>query len=65
MKKKEDRETRYYIDLDLKTLKILCWDYDQRKKLAGQEMEKSFYHRVFITKGQYNKLRQKYTEVFD
>jgi len=41
MTKKQDKNTRYYIDLDLKNRKILNWDYAQRDKLA---------------KGQYNKL---------
>lgn len=55
MKKKEDKETRYYIDLDLRTRKILTWDYDQRDKLV-QKLENPSHQRVFITKGQYNKL---------
>jgi hypothetical protein len=59
MRKKEDRNTRYFIDLDLRTRKILKWDYDQRDKLAGQELAKPFLHRIFITKGQYNKLEKK------
>ncbi len=58
MKKKEDRNTRYYIDLDLKTRKILNWDYDQREKLS-QELTEPFHQRVFITKGQYNKLENR------
>jgi len=61
MKKKEDKETRYYIDLDLRTRKILNWDYDQRDKLV-QKLENPAHQRVFITKGQYNKLEQKNQE---
>ena len=30
MKKKEDKETRYFIDLDLKTQKVLRWDYESK-----------------------------------
>jgi hypothetical protein len=55
MKKKEDKETRYYIDLALRTRKILNWDYDQRNKLV-QNLENPDHQRIFITKGQYNKL---------
>ena len=55
MTKKEDKETRYYIDLDLKALKILDWDYDQRDRLA-QVLDNPSHQRVFVTKGQYNKL---------
>lgn len=56
MSKTEDKETRYFIDLDLKTKQILQWDYDQRQKLVGQELLKPWHVRIYITKGQYNKL---------
>ena len=56
--KKEDRETRYYIDLDLKTGTILGWDYDQRDRLS-QVLENPSHQRVFVTKGQYGKLVKK------
>lgn len=62
MNKKEDKETRYYIDLDLKTRTIINWGYDQRDKLAVQEFKKPL-HRIYITKGQYNKLEQKHLEI--
>ena len=65
MRKKEDRNTRYFIDLDLKTQKILKWDYDQRNKLAVQELIQPFDHRIFITKGQYNKLEKKHFEMLN
>ena len=38
MKKKEDKDTRYYIDLDLKARKILNWNYDQRHKLITEKL---------------------------
>lgn len=63
MKNKEDKNTRYFIDLDLATRKILAWDYDDRHKLVAQELNKSSHHRVFITKGQYNKLESKHLEL--
>ncbi len=63
MRKKEDGETRYYIDLDLKSGEILGWDYDQRERLVKQGLAKPFHHRVLITKGQYNKLEKKYSEL--
>jgi hypothetical protein len=65
LRKKEDKNTRYFIDLDLKERKILYWDYGQRKKLAGQELTKPFHHRIFITKGQYNKLQKKHLELLN
>ncbi len=62
MKKREDKDTRYYIDLDLRTRKILSWDYDQRDKLV-QILANPCHQRVFITKGQYNKLEQRIQEL--
>lgn len=61
MKKKEDRNTRYYIDLDLKTGKIIQLDCDQKEGLA-QDLPLP-QQRVFLTKGQYNKLLKKYSEL--
>jgi hypothetical protein len=63
MKKVENKNTRYFIDLDLKTQKILNWDYDQRDKLTAQEIENPFHHRIFITKGQYYKLEKRHLEL--
>lgn len=57
--KKQDKETRYYVDLDLRAQKIIKWDYDQRDRLVGQEPARPSLHRVFLTKGQYNKLVKK------
>jgi hypothetical protein len=63
MKKKEDANTRYYIDLDLKTRKVLGWGYDQRARLVKQESASPSRHRIFLTKGQYHKLEKKDLEV--
>ena len=57
--KNEDKETRYFIDIDLDSRKILNWDFDQREDLIVQEFSNPSYHRVFITKGQFNKLVKK------
>ena len=56
MSEREDKNTRYFIDLDLQTNKILGWSYAQKKGLQQRNFTNSFQHRVFITKGQYNKL---------
>lgn len=61
--KVEDKETRYFVDLDLESLTVLKWDYGQREILVSQKMEKQSHHRIFITKGQYNKLVRKKTEL--
>lgn len=65
MRKKEDQETRYFIDLDLKGQRIIGWDYDQRSKLVAQKPIDPSHHRVFITKGQYNKLEEKRSELLN
>ena len=61
VKKAEDKNTRYFIDLDLRTRKIVNWDYDQREELIQELTEP--YQRVFITKGQYHKLETKNLEI--
>lgn len=55
MFKNQDKETRYYIDLDLENDKVIKIDYDQRENIV-QELSDPSHQRVFITKGQYNKL---------
>lgn len=60
--KKQDKETRYYIDLDLKNNSIIQIDYDQRQNIV-QELPNLSHQRVFITKGQYNKLVKKEKEL--
>jgi hypothetical protein len=52
----EDKDTRYYIDLDLKTKSIIGWNYGQRQELIKQESADSSQVRIYITKGQYKKL---------
>lgn len=63
MRKQEDENTRYFIDLDLKTRKILGCGYGQRDRLIGQQLAEPFHQRVFISRGQYNKLEKKSVEV--
>jgi hypothetical protein len=63
MKNQKDKETRYYLDLDLRTKKVLCWDYDQREHIVMEDPANPTRHRVFLTKGQYNKLVKKNQDV--
>ncbi len=65
MRKREDKNTRYFIDLDLKRRSIVGWGYDQKDKLVVQELEQPFHQRVFLTKGQYNKLEKKNQEIIN
>jgi len=53
--KKEDKNTRYYIDIDLKNKKIINLGFGQRQEL-DQKLFNPEHRRIFITKGQYNKL---------
>ena len=53
--KKVDKDTRYYIDLELATKKVIGWDFDQRQKLVSEELPIGQV-RIYITKGQYSKL---------
>jgi hypothetical protein len=55
MAKAIDSDTRFYIDIDLKTKKVIGWDYGQRQELK-QELPDPNHCRIFVTKGQYNKL---------
>jgi len=50
-----DVNTRFYIDIDIKDMKIISWDYGQRQELA-RELADPDHRRIFITKGQYRKL---------
>jgi hypothetical protein len=58
MRKRQDKDTRYFIDLDLAKGKVLNWSFGQRDKLAVNLSEPT-HQRVFITKGQYNKLEKR------
>lgn len=62
MTRKKDKDTRYFVDLDLRKQTILGWDYGNRHKLQ-RVLANPFHQRIFITEGQYNKLDRKNTEV--
>lgn len=52
-----DSNTRFYIDIDIKTSKVIQWGYGQRQELE-QDLPDPNHRRIFITQGQYNKLIQ-------
>jgi hypothetical protein len=56
---KEDTNTRYYIDVDIKEQRIIEWGYGNRYDLIQERFDHLSHHRVFISKGQYNKLEDK------
>ncbi|HNW23663.1 MAG TPA: hypothetical protein PKH06_02780 [Candidatus Dojkabacteria bacterium] len=49
-----DREY-YYIDIDITNLKIVKWGVSNTATLTGDTNDKNI-HRIFLTRGQYNKL---------
>lgn len=58
----EEKDIRYYIDLDLKDNKIINYDLGDRRKIS-QKLINPYHQRVFITKGQYNKILDKIKEI--
>ncbi len=58
MSKVRDKDTRYFLDLDVKTGKIIQMGLGNRFKL-DQELYDPTHHRIFLTKGQFNKLEKK------
>ena len=56
--KKEDKDTRYYIDLDIEARKIIGWDYGQRYELIEEELPEGQV-RIYITRGQFKKLGER------
>ncbi|MCP4431433.1 MAG: hypothetical protein GY806_10675 [Gammaproteobacteria bacterium] len=55
MGKIQNRDTRYFIEIDLETLKIVDDGYDQKENLDGGRQNNPKIHRLFLTRGQYNK----------
>jgi hypothetical protein len=45
----------YYIDIDLISMQILDWGISKTASLTGETNDPNI-HRVYLTKGQYNKL---------
>jgi hypothetical protein len=48
--------TYYFIDVDLKSRQLIGWGTEKKDKVEVQLTRG--YHRVFLTKGQYNKLEK-------
>lgn len=56
MPKIQDKDTRYFIEIDLKTLKVVGNGHDHKQNLDQGRQTNPKLHRLFLTKGQYNKL---------
>lgn len=53
------RDSRYYyVDIDLATMAVVDWGETNTANHTG-ETDNPNVHRIFLTKGQFNKLKQK------
>jgi hypothetical protein len=59
MKKQEDKNTRYFIEVDLRNMKVANLDFGDKYFLANQESHDAKLHRIYLTKGQYHKFIEK------
>jgi hypothetical protein len=61
MNNKKDKNPTYcFIDVHLKSRQLIGWGTETKDKVEVQLT--SGYHRVFLTKGQYNKLEKRLRE---
>ena len=60
MSRIQDKDTRYFIEIDLKSLKVIKCSFDQKDNLDKGRQGDPAIHRLFITKGQYRKLVSRY-----
>ncbi len=56
MSDNKDKNTRYYIDINISDKQVIGWGYGDRFELDKEISDKNVV-RIFITKGQYNKLK--------
>ena len=56
MKKDQDKDLRYYIDIEIETLKVTDYGFDNKNNLEKGKQLDPKSHRIFLAKGQYNKL---------
>ena len=55
MENTENKDTRYFIEIELTTQKVVSHGFAQKQNLNKGKQNNSVLHRLFITKGQYNK----------
>ena len=54
--KRDNNATYYFIDIDLRSRQIIGWGAEQKDTVEVRLTDG--YHRVFLTKGQFNKLEK-------
>ncbi len=52
----QDKDTRYFIEIDLATLKVISCSFDQKENLDKGRQPNPAIHRLFITEGQFKKM---------
>lgn len=52
----EDKDTRYFIEIEIDTLEVIRVGFDDKINLEKGLQTDSDIHRVFVSKGQYQKL---------
>lgn len=55
MSRIQNDDTRYFIEISLDTLEIMRCGFDQKQNLDKGHQTNPGIHRLFLTKGQYNK----------
>lgn len=50
-----DKNTRYYVDIEVETKKVPDWDFGNRFELSKEYLPQNII-RISISKGQFNKL---------
>ena len=55
----ENKDTRYFIDIDLKTHKVVGKGYKQKQNLDKGQQTNPERHRLFLSKGQYNQFTKR------
>lgn len=63
MEKIENKNTRYFLDVNLSSGKIVSWDYDDKDILVKSKPSDPVIHRIFLTKGQFNKFVEKQSAI--
>ncbi len=54
MDKPQDKDTRYFVELDCQTLAVVGYGYAQKQTLDKGRQNNPAVHRLFLTRGQYN-----------
>jgi len=56
MSQVENKDTRYFVDIERASLKVIRCGYEQKENLDSGRQNDPEVPRLFITKGQYKKL---------